>query len=61
MANLIYKDQIVGQILIDPVGTNMGIQWDSNLDQELRDSIWNKFFAEHPTGQKIEDIDIKYD
>ena len=61
MANIIHKNQVVGQLLIDPVGTNMGIQWDQNIDQSLRDKIWNKFFSEYPTGLKIDDVDLVYD
>jgi hypothetical protein len=61
MANIIYKDQIAGELLIDPSGINMGIQWDENFDQGIRDKIWNKFFNQHPIGQKIDDIDLIYD
>jgi hypothetical protein len=58
MANIIYNGTIVGQLLIDPAGTNMGIQWGENCENNIKAELWNTFMKNFPTGQKIENKDI---
>lgn len=60
MANIVYNNRIVGELLIDPVGTNMGIQWTDGCDSEIKAKVWNKFSIEHVTGKLIENKDIIY-
>lgn len=60
MANIVYNNIIVGQLLIDPAGTNMGIQWHEECDSEIRAKVWNKFNTEYRTGTKIANTDIEY-
>jgi hypothetical protein len=58
MANVIYNGKVVGELLIDPAGTNMGINWADSCDQPTRDAAWNIFFKNYPTGNKIENTDL---
>ena len=58
MANVIYNGKIVGTLLIDPQGTNMGVQWNDSVSSEEQTAAWHKFMDAHPTGSKIDNVDI---
>jgi hypothetical protein len=58
MASVIYNGNVIGQLLIDPTGTNMGIQWAENCENTIKAQAWNTFMNHFPTGQKIENKDI---
>ena len=58
MAIVKFNGQVVGDLLIDPAGTNMGINWKADCPGEVKDAAWNKFMELYPTGSKIENKDI---
>jgi hypothetical protein len=58
MAKVTLNETIVGELLIDPQGTNMGINWDPECNEETKAIAWNKFMKSYPTGSKIENRDI---
>ncbi len=58
MANVLYNGVVVGELLVDPSGTNMGVNWNSNIDPEVKKAAWDIFMSKHPTGQKIENKDL---
>jgi hypothetical protein len=61
MANVIYNSKVVGQLLIDPAGTNMGVEWVEGCDIDTRELVWNKFMTLYPTGRQIENKDVYID
>lgn len=58
MAVVRNKGRVVGKLLIDPEGTNMGINYEPGLDPQFWSESQRKFLKVFPTGKKIEDKDI---
>jgi len=58
MAVVRNKGRVVGTLMIDPAGTNMGINYEPKLDPQFWSESQRKFLKVYPTGTKIEDKDI---
>lgn len=58
MAVVTNNGRVVGTLLLDPEGTNMGIDYDPKIDHQFWSESQRKFLKKYPTGTKIENKDI---
>lgn len=58
MAVVTNNGKIVGKLLLDPEGINMGISYEQGIDHVFWSESQRKFLKKYPTGKKIEDKDI---